>query len=403
MLRRRPRWEEFRPLLGLRAPPLTRRQRVAQAATVRDLRRLAARRAPRAVFDYVDGAAETEASLRRARAAYAQVELRPHVLRDVDQVDTTREILGARAALPVVLAPTGFTRMMHAEGESAVAGAAACHGLPYALSTLGTTTPEDLAAAAPDTRRWFQLYVPRDRGLAGELVDRAAGSGYEALMLTVDTAVGGLRLRDVRNGLTIPPKLGVRTLLDMAVHPAWWVDLLTTEPLAFASLRSFDGTVGELVDRLFDPGLTFADVEWLRERWDGPLIVKGVQSVEDAREVATRGADAVVLSNHGGRQLDRGRAPLLLLPEVVDAVDGRVEVMVDGGILGGADVIAAVAAGARAVLVGRLYLYGLMAGGRDGVDRALDILREEVERTLRLLGVRAVDELGSSHVVLPAG
>lgn len=360
-------------------------------------------RAPRAVFDYVDGAAETETSLRRARQAYRDVEFQPRVLRNVADVDLSRSILGSRAAMPLVLAPTGFTRMMHTAGEPAVARAARDHGVPYALSTMGTTSPEDLQASAPDTRRWFQLYVWQDRDATEQLLERARRSGYEALVLTVDTPVAGARLRDVRNGLTIPPKLTLRTLGDMALHPMWWVDLLTTEPLEFATLSHFDGTVAELAARMFDPSVTWTDLGWLRERWDGPLIIKGVQTVEDARVVADHGGDALVLSNHGGRQLDRAPTPLRQLPEVVAALGDQVEVYVDGGTLSGADVVAAVATGARAVLVGRIYLYGLMAAGEAGVRHALSIVRDEMTRTLQLMGVASVDDLCPDHVRLGAG
>lgn len=302
--------------------------------------------------------------------------------------------------MPLALSPTGFTRMMHAAGEPAVAAAAGRAGLPYALSTLGTTSIDDLAAAAPDVDRWFQLYVWRDRGMAKDLIDRARLGGYTALILTVDTPVAGARLRDIRNGLTIPPNLSVRTLVDGALHPAWWWDLLTTEPLTFASLTSTGGTVADLIDRVFDPSVSFEDVAWLKETWDGPVVVKGVQGGADASTAVEHGADAVVVSNHGGRQLDRAPTTLEVLPEVVEAVGDRAEVYLDGGITNGADIAAAVAMGARAAMVGRAYLYGLMAGGEAGVDRALGILRTEYVRTLQLLGVTATSELDPSRVRL---
>lgn len=392
--RRWPRWAELRPLVG--APPsLTgaRSRRLARAASVEDLRRLARRRAPRAVFDYTDGGAAAEVSLRRSREAFSRVELRPSVLRDVSHVDTSTTLLGKRAELPLAFAPTGFTRMMHAHGESAVARAAGRAGIPYALSTMGTTALEALAQAAPSTRRWFQLYLWRDREASLDFVSRAHGCGYEALMLTVDTPVAGVRLRDVRNGLTVPPALTLRTLAEMSVHPAWWFDVLTTEPLEFASLRNWGGTVAELADKVFDPSATVEDVHALRAAWPGKLIVKGVQTAEDARTVVDAGADAVVVSNHGGRQLDRAPTPLEQLPAVVAAVGEDAEIYLDGGVMSGADVVAAVALGARACLVGRAYLYGLMAGGEQGVDRAAQILTDEVRRTLQLLGVTSIGEL----------
>ncbi|MGH8912515.1 MAG: alpha-hydroxy acid oxidase [Acidimicrobiia bacterium] len=395
-----PRWGELRELIRLRPPSLSRTARVAGAATIWDLRRLARRRAPQAVFDYTDGAAEAEIALRRSREVYTRVEFFPSVLRDVTSVDTSTAILGRSSSLPLALSPTGFTRMMHAAGESAVAVAAGRAGIPYALSTLGTTSVDDLAAAAPDVNRWFQLYVWRDRGMAKDLIERARKGRYTALILTVDTPVAGARLRDVRNGLTIPPNLSLRTLVDGAMHPAWWWDLLSTDPLTFASLKSTGGTVADLIDRVFDPSVTFDDVTWLKETWDGPIVVKGVQSPADATTAVDRGADAVIVSNHGGRQLDRAPTTLEVLPRVVEAVGDRAEVYIDGGITNGADIAAAVAMGARAAMVGRAYLYGLMAGGEAGVDRALAILRSEYVRTLQLLGVTATTELNSSHAHL---
>lgn len=397
--RRRPRWSELKPLLQpaqVRLDPTARR--LARAASVADVRLLARRRAPRAVFDYTDGAAGDELGLRRSRAAYERIELRSRVLRDVSSVDPSTTILGKPAGLPLVLAPTGFTRMMHTEGEPAVARVAQRAGIPYALSTMGTTSVEDLAAAAPEGRRWFQLYLWRDRGASRELVVRAREAGYETLVLTVDTPVPGNRLRDVRNGLTIPPSLTLRTFAEGARHPAWWFDLLTTEPLEFASLTRSEGTVADLVARMFDPALTLADLGWLREQWPGSLVVKGVQHVDDARAVVDAGADGVVVSNHGGRQLDRAPVPLESLPAVVDAVGDRAEVYVDGGILSGADLVAAVALGARAGLVGRAYLYGLMAGGERGVQRVVELLEAEVRMTMALLGVTGVQELDRDHV-----
>jgi L-lactate dehydrogenase (cytochrome) len=373
-------------------------RRLAATASITDLRQLARRRAPRAVFDYTDGGAGDELAMQRSREAYARIEFRPSVLRDVSDVDATTVILGRPAAAPVVFAPTGFTRMMHTDGERAVVRVAARRGIPYALSTMGTTSIEALADAAPKARRWFQLYLWRDREASRDFVARAHASGYEALVLTVDTPVAGPRLRDVRNGLTIPPSLSLRTFVDGALHPAWWFDLLTTEPLEFASLTRFEGTVAELVGGLFDPAATIADLAWLRSIWDGPLVVKGILTSEDARAVVDAGADAVVVSNHGGRQLDRAITPMEALPAVVEAVGGRAEVYVDGGIMSGSDIVAAVARGARAALVGRAYLYGLMAGGERGVQRAADILLREVSSTLSLLGVTRVEDLGPHHV-----
>ncbi|ANY07602.1 alpha-hydroxy acid oxidase [Pseudonocardia sp. HH130630-07] len=399
--RRIPRPSELAPLL--RPAPVTLHRttaRLARATSVGDLRELARRRAPRAVFDYTDGAAEDEVSLRRAREVWASVEFTPTVLRDVSRVDTGRDILGTRSALPFALGPTGFTRMMHTAGERAVAAAAARAGVPYALSTMGSTTIEAVAEAGAGGRHWFQLYLWRDRSVARELVARAAAAGYDTLMLTVDTPVGGNRRRDARNGLSIPPALSLRTVLDGARRPRWWFDLLTTEPLTFESLAAGGRSPFEMINQVFDPALTLDDVAWLREAWSGSLVIKGIQSTADARRVVGAGADAVLLSNHGGRQLDRAPVPAELIEPVVQELGDDAEVLVDTGILHGGDVVAAVALGARAALVGRAYLYGLMAGGEAGVARAVEILRAEVERTLQLLGVTRIDDLRPEHARL---
>ncbi|HEX9542201.1 MAG TPA: alpha-hydroxy acid oxidase [Streptosporangiaceae bacterium] len=399
--RQLPRWSELRPLLRVEVPNLDPvERRLSRAHTIADLRAIARRRTPRAVFDYTDGAAEQEVSLRRARRAFREIEFRPRVLRDVSAVDTTREMLGQRAALPFAFAPTGFTRMMHHEGERAVVRVAARTGVPFGLSTMGTTSIEDVAAAGPGARKWFQLYIWKDRGVGEDLVRRAQDNGFEALIVTVDTAVAGARMRDIRNGLTIPPALTLRTVLDGAAHPAWWLNLLTTEPLRYASLSHWEGTLADLVNTVFDPAVTIDDLEWLRSLWPGPLIIKGIQNPADARLVVDHGADAVIVSTHGGRQLDRAPAPLELLPAVLDSTGDDAEVYLDTGILSGADIVAALALGARGCLVGRAFLYGLMAGGERGVVRATEILSSEITRTLQLLGVPAVDELTGEHATL---
>ncbi|TNU73156.1 alpha-hydroxy-acid oxidizing protein [Miniimonas arenae] len=396
-----PSWGDLSPLLRLRPfDPDGTRRRLAGALTIADLRRLAARRTPKSVFDYTDGAAESEISLRRARRTFANLEFRPSILHDVSEVDTTTSMLGRPAALPFSFAPTGFTRMMQTEGETAVVRVAERRGIPYALSTMGTTSIEDVAAAGPDARKWFQLYVWKDRSRGEDLMARAKEAGYEALILTVDVPVAGARLRDSRNGFSFPPQLSVKTFLDGATHPNWWVDLLTTPTYQFASLDAWNGTIGELLDSLFDPSMTMADLEWLRSVWDGPLVIKGIQTLEDAKRVSAAGADALVLSNHGGRQLDRAPVPLRLVPEVRAAVGEATEVWVDTGIMSGGDVVAALALGAHATMVGRAYLYGLMAGGERGVERAVDILSGEIVRTMKLLGVNSVSELGERHVRL---
>jgi L-lactate dehydrogenase (cytochrome) len=399
MKRQLPKRRDLAPLLKFRTPTMSPKQRRLESAlTIDDLRRIAKRRTPKAAFDYTDGAADGEVSLARAREAFADVQFNPAILRDVSNVDTSREVLGKRAALPFGIAPTGFTRMMQAEGEIAGAGAAGAAGIPYTLSTMGTTSIEDVAAANPGGRNWFQLYMWKDRDRSMALVDRAAKAGYDTLVVTVDVPVAGARLRDVRNGLTIPPTLSARTVANAIPRPAWWINFLTTEPLAFASLDSWSGTVAELLDTMFDPTVTYEDLAWIREQWPGKVSVKGVQTVDDARRLVDAGVDAIVLSNHGGRQLDRAPIPFHLLPRVVAAVGQDLEVHLDTGIMSGQDIVAAVAHGARFTLIGRAYLYGLMAGGRDGVDRTIEILRGQIERTMRLLGVANLDELEPGHV-----
>ncbi len=370
-----------------------------RAASIADLRLLARKRVPRAAFDFADGAAGVgELALERARDVFSRMEFHPSVLNDVSQVSTETMILGKPSGQPFVLAPTGLTRIMDVEGELAVVPAAQEAGIPYALSTMGTVTIEDIARAAPNARRWFQLYLWHDRSQAAHLVDRAAAAGYDTLMVTVDVPVAGERLRDVHNGMTIPPQLSLGTFLDGARHPRWSIDLLTTEPLNFANFTATGGNIASIIDRMFDPAATVADLEWLRERWKGKLVVKGILSAADAQRAAAVGADAVVLSSHGGRQLDRAALPIELVPAVRESLDDRVELFVDTGIMSGADIVAAVAMGANATLVGRGYLYGLMAGGRRGVAKAVNILSDGVSRTMALLGVTSIDQLRPEHV-----
>lgn len=374
------------------------KRRLDAAYTIEDLRRIAKRRTPKAAFDYTDGAAEDELSIERARQAFRDIEFHPTILRDVSQVTAGWDVLGQPVVLPFGIAPTGFTRLMHTEGEIAGAQAAARAGIPFSLSTLGTCAIEDLVTAVPQGRKWFQLYMWRDRERSMELVRRAAEAGFDTLLATVDVPVSGARLRDNRNGMTIPPTLTLRTVLDAVPHPKWWFDLLTTEPLAFASLDRWPGTVAEYLSTMFDPSLTFDDLEWIKEQWPGKLVVKGIQTLDDARAVVDRGVDGIVLSNHGGRQLDRAPVPFHLLPTVARDLGQHTEILVDTGIMSGADIVAAIALGARCTLVGRAYLYGLMAGGAAGVSRAIDILAAGVIRTMRLLGATCLEELSPRHV-----
>ncbi|MGO4533515.1 alpha-hydroxy acid oxidase [Leifsonia sp. 2MCAF36] len=400
MKRQLPTASQLSQVLSVRRPVLdgtTRRLR--SALTIADLRAVAQRRTPRAAFDYTDGAAEREISIARARRAFDDIVFSPDILRGLpNQVTTSSRILGARSELPFAIAPTGFTRLMHTEGELAGAGAAGAAGIPFTLSTLGTASIEEVRAANPGGRNWFQLYVMKDREVTYELVRRAAAAGYDTLHFTVDTPISGSRLRDRRNGFSIPPQLTMRTIANTITRPWWWFDLLTTAPLEFSSLTGLGAGIGELVDAAMDPSISYTDLDAVRRLWPGKLVVKGVQSLSDARKLADHGVDGIVLSNHGGRQLDRAPVPLHLLPAAVREVGQDVEIGIDTGIMSGGDIVAAVALGARFTLIGRAYLYGLMAGGRRGVDRAIEILRDEIVRTMKLLGVQDLAELGPRHV-----
>ncbi|MDR7233563.1 alpha-hydroxy-acid oxidizing protein [Agrococcus sediminis] len=399
MKRQLPRLGELAELMQFKRPDLdARRRRLDAALTIDDLRAIAKRRTPAAAFDYTDGAADGEVSLTRARQAFEDVEFHPDILRPAASVDTSTTVLGGPSSMPFGIAPTGFTRLMQAEGETAGAGAAAAAGIPFTLSTLGTTTIEDVKAVNPHGRNWFQLYVMRDREVSYGLVERAAAAGYDTLMFTVDTPIAGARLRDKRNGFSIPPQLTLKTVVDAIPRPWWWFDFLTTPKLEFASLSTTGGTVGELINNAFDPTISYDDLDVIRSMWPGKLVVKGVQNVPDAVRLIEGGVDGIVLSNHGGRQLDRAPVPFHLLPQVVREVGRDATVMVDTGIMHGADIVASVALGAKFTLIGRAYLYGLMAGGRQGVDRTIAILRSEIERTMALLGVSSLDELEPRHV-----
>lgn len=397
--RRVPQIRDLAPLMRFKVPELNAKKRRLDAAlTIDDLRTIAKRRTPKAAFDYTEGAAEGEISLRRARQAFEDIEFHPSILRDVSTVSTGWDVLGAAVAQPFGIAPTGFTRMMQTEGEIAGAHAAAKAGIPFALSTMGTTAIEDVKAANPLGRNWFQLYMWKDRERSMALVERAAAAGFDTLLVTVDVPVAGARLRDKRNGFSIPPQLTLGTVLNALPRPEWWVNFLTTEPLAFASLDRWSGTVGELLDTMFDPTVTFEDLAWITAQWPGKVVVKGVQNLADATKLADLGVDGITLSNHGGRQLDRAPIPFHLLPSVAREVGADLEVHLDTGIMSGADIVAAVALGARFTMIGRAYLYGLMAGGEAGVDRAIQILSDQVARTMRLLGVNSLEELEPGHV-----
>lgn len=397
-----PRWSELADLARFERPTTSARQRALnRAASLGDIRRAARRFTPKAVFDYTDGSAGEEIALYRQRALFRNIEFRPTALTDVADINPSTTFLGQQVALPIGFGPTGFTRMMHHAGEIATASVAASNNLVFVLSTLGTTSPEHLKTAVPHGDNWFQLYISKDRSITHDLLDRVEAAGYRTIELTIDTPVGGIRRRDIRNGLTVPPRLTSSTAIDMALHPYWWWHKLTEEPLEFASLKNSEGTVGELLSRVFDASLTLDDVAWLRERWGGHLVVKGVQSVKTAIDLAAAGVDAIVLSNHGGRQLDRAPVPLELLPNVVEAIPTS-EVYIDGGITDGADALAAIAWGARGVFVGRAHLYGLMAGGASGVQKVVDLFRDQFMTQMALLGVRNLSDLTPEHVRIRA-
>jgi L-lactate dehydrogenase (cytochrome) len=368
-----------------------------RSLTIGDLRELSRKRVPKSVFDYVEGGSLQELSIARAKETFSKVEFHTRVLQGVSEVDVSANILGSPTSMPIILAPTGYTRMMHYLGEYAVAASAAKQDLIYTLSTMGTVSPEDLVAATPEGRKWFQLYLWQNREQSRDFITQAKRAGFEALVLTVDTPFSGLRLRDTRNGLTVPPKITAKTFLNMAMKPRWWGNLLTTPPLDFAAMRGYDRSLFELAQLIFDPTATMKDIPWLQEEWGGKLIVKGVQSVEDALALKTLGVDAIVLSNHGGRQMDRGIVPLELLPQVRAAVGTSMEVFIDGGVQNAGDALAAVALGANGVMIGRPYLYGLMAAGESGVDRMADIFRLEMDNTLKLMGVPRLSDLTPEH------
>ena len=394
-----PKPSELAPLLKFSLPTLRRKKRrLEKAYTIWDLRDIAKKRTPKGPFDYTDGSAESEVSLERARQAFADLEFIPSILKDVSTADLTRTSLGEKFSMPLGIAPTGFTRMMQTEGEIAGARAAEKFGIPFTLSTLGTTTIEDVVTAAPNGRNWFQLYMWKDREGSMALVERAQRAGVKNLMLTVDVPAAGQRIRDYRNGLTVPPRLTAGTVINAIPRPAWWINFLTTPSIEFASMKNWEGTVGELLDYMFDPTMTWEDLKWIREQWDGTLTVKGIQNLDDAKKAAELGADAVLLSNHGGRQLDRAPVMLHLLSDIKKEFKKDYEIHIGTGIMHGADVLAAIALGAQFTYVGRAYLYGLMAGGQDGVERALEIMRTQMVRNMKLLGVNSLDELTPKHV-----
>jgi len=393
-------YETFRSVVRFRKfelDPVTRRLRTAM--TIEDLRRIAKRRLPRGVFDYIDGGAEDERTLVNNAAGFERLEFRPNVLRDVSALDTHTTLLGKRISMPLVLAPTGYTRLTHSQGELSVARSAERFDVPYSLSTMSTRSIEEVAQVSSGPK-WFQVYTWKDRGLVQELVERAAAAGYEALWLTVDTAVLGRRERDVRRGLIIPPEIGPAMILDGLLHPAWTYDFITHEPLAFANVvdHADKGVTDAMpmaqhVMQNFDQRLSWSDVEWLQSIWDGPIVLKGIQTVEDAERAVSSGVQGIALSNHGGRQLDDAPSPIELVEPVAQVVQGRAAIICDGGLRRGSDIVKAVALGADACSIGRPYLFGAAAGGERGVDHVLQFFRDGLERTMALTGRRSIAEI----------
>ena len=379
-------------------------RKLLHSHSIADLRRLARRRLPRAVFDYIDGGADDEATLRQNSKRFERYALLPRILRDVSQVDTATTVLGQRIEWPVILAPTALSRICDPAGEAAVARAAAAAGTIYALSSASSLSIEEVGAAS-EGAKWFQIYVWRDRSLVEEFIERARASGYYALCLTVDVASTGKRERDLRSGFSIPPRPTLRTMFDAARRFRWIWNYLTKPRITLANVvgRAPSGaedvmTLAEYINSQFAQDVTWDDAAWMIDRWQGPFAIKGILSPEDARQAVEIGADAIVVSNHGGRQLDHSPAPIDVLPEILDATGGRAEVILDGGVRRGTDVLKALALGARACMIGRPYLYGLGAGGEPGVARALKLLRDEVELDLRLLGCPSVSELNAGYV-----
>jgi len=393
----------LRSVVGLK--PIERdrlKRRLNSAACIEDYRAIAKRRLPAGVFDYIDGAAEDESAMARNASRFGDRTLVPRVLRDVSDIDTSTEILGTRSAMPLIIAPTGFPRIAHPEGELATARSAARHGIPFSLSTMGTRSIEEVAAVN-NGRKWFQVYVWRDRALTTDMLQRCKDNGYEALYITVDTAVLGRRERDVRRGMSLPPKLGLGTFIEGALRPSWVLEFLRNDPIVFSNVavsteRLGNGTadgssavsLAEYINSQFDPRLSWDDVAWIRSQWDGPLILKGIQSVADAKIAANEGLDAIALSNHGGRQLDASPAIIDLVAPVADAVGGDIEIYCDGGVRRGSDVVKAIALGADACMIGRPHLFALAAGGEAGVDHMLDFFQAGIEQTMALTGVNSI-------------
>ncbi|PQM74767.1 alpha-hydroxy acid oxidase [Corynebacterium sp. J010B-136] len=397
--------------MKFKLPTLDRRAaRLASAANVWNLRKITKRRTPTPAFDYTDGAAQDETTLNRSYKLFREVTLIPKILHSTPEVDLSTTIAGGASSLPFGIAPTGFTRFMHSEGEDAGASAAAKAGIPFSLSTMGTRSVEEVARVSETKknskpgsgRRWFQLYLWKDREASKDLLARAQKEGFDTLLVTVDTPVAGQRLRDTRDGMTIPPQLTAKTVLDASYRPEWWFNFLTTDPLTFASLSNTAEDLASILGSMFDPSLSIEDLKWIREVWKGPLFVKGILTADDSRRATDAGADGLVVSNHGGRQLDRSPVSIQALSEVRKEAGPDVEIILDSGVMSGADIVAALGLGADFVIVGRAYLYGLMAGGEQGVDKTIELLAEEVRNAMLLMGTRTIeDRKNSGQVIAP--
>jgi L-lactate dehydrogenase (cytochrome) len=365
--------------------------------TIEDLHRLAKRRLPAPMFEYLRGGAEDERAFRNNCEAYSRVQLIPSYMRDVSRIDTSTRVLGSDIGMPLLLGPVGFAGLFHHEREIGAAVAAEKYKTFYSLATWGSSTPEEIGAVST-APKMMQLYIPSDRERAYALVDRAKASGFTAMCVTVDTPVHGSREKAWRMGMPPPAKMPVGSYLSILGHPRWLFNFAKSRPTPGVSLFDHPPSEQEMIEAGPATDLSFEDITRLRERWDGPLAVKGILSTEDARLAVEHGATAIILSNHGGRQFDAAPAPIDLLPAVVDAVGDRAEIIVDSGIRRGVDVLKAIALGATACMIGRPYIYGLAAGGQLGVERALQILKDELERNMALMGVTRIADVDGSFL-----
>ncbi|MDX0464662.1 alpha-hydroxy acid oxidase [Sinorhizobium medicae] len=372
---------------------------MTQILEIRDLKALARRRVPKLFFDYADSGAWTEGTYRANEEDFARIKLRQRVLVDMSDRSLETTMIGQKVSMPVALAPTGLTGMQHADGEMLAAQAAEAFGIPFTLSTMSICSIEDVASATTKPF-WFQLYVMREREFVLNLIDRAKAAKCSALVLTLDLQILGQRHKDLRNGLSAPPRLTPKHLWMMATRPGWCMKMLGTNRRTFGNIVGHAKSVTDLsslqvwTNEQFDPQLSWKDVEWIKERWGGPLILKGILDPEDAKMAAKSGADAIIVSNHGGRQLDGAHSSISMLPRIVDAVGDQIEVHLDGGIRSGQDVLKAVALGAKGTYIGRPFLYGLGALGKEGVRIALDIIRKEMDTTMALCGKRRITDVG---------